>query len=113
MPTKILHGRETARRHVIFNNGANVLIIPSGRDEIHAFDPAVVRGLYQVPGRWRAVADVTYEEHFGAVAVEAVEVAGNVNIDDFAEFEGAVVGYAVADNFVHGGAARFGEAAVV
>lgn len=47
------------------------------------------------------------------VAVEAVVVEGYVYVDNVAIFENGLVGYAVADHFVNGGADRFGKVAIV
>ena len=38
---------------------------------------------------------------------------GDVNIDNIAVFQCLIVGYAVADDVIHGRADRFGEAAIV
>src|SRR5690606_35796472 len=56
--------------------------------------------------------DVSHEEGRVEVTVHAVVVGGDVDVDDVAVDEGGVVGDAVADHFVDGGAARFGEATV-
>jgi hypothetical protein len=45
--------------------------------------------------------------------MEAAVVEGDVDVEDVAVLEGALVGDAVADDFVDGCADRFGEVAVV
>lgn len=50
---------------------------------------------------------------FVEVAVVATVVEGYVDVDDVAVFEGALVGDAVTDDFVDGGADRFRKVNVV
>jgi hypothetical protein len=83
-----------------FDVGDGLLETLSGR-----FDQADVVGV-----RFGFVADVV---GFVEVAVVAVVEEGDVEVDDVAVFEGAVVGDTVADDFVDGAAVGFGEVVVV
>lgn len=66
---------------------------------------AGVGDVNQALGLW---ADLTNGVHAAGVAVVAVFFDGNVDVEDVAVFQGFVVGYAVADDVIDGGAAGFG-----
>ena len=78
----------------------------------HGLDAAhhrVLRALDEQVGLFVDRADL---EHGAGVAVDAVLVGGDVNVDDVAVFERAVVGDAVADDLVDRGTDGLGEAHV-
>ena len=72
--------------------------------------PALPGHLDQRPG---VAVDLADEEGGVAVAVHAVEIGGDVDVDDVAVLQRAVVGDAVADHLVDRGADRLGVAVVV
>ena len=65
--------------------------------------------------RWAIGGDFADGKHTAGIAVEAVFFNGQVDVDDVAFFQRLVIGNAVADNVVDGGAAgfRIGRVAVV
>ena len=98
---------------VFFDDGAGVAEGHAGFDEFDGFVEAFA-GCFDDThgGRVRACegADVV---GFVEVAVEAVVVEGDVEVDDVAFEEETLVGNAVADYFVDGCANGFGEVDVV
>ena len=112
MPTKVSNRGESPRHDVVFDNGANILVFVARPDEIHGRDPAIVGSLQQFLRRLVRFG-VRGEKHFGTVAVVAIQVAGNVQINKVPFLERAIVGDAMADDFVDRCAAGFWETVVV
>ena len=79
----------------------------AGPDRLDAALERLAGPLDQQP---RLLVDVTGEEGGVGVAVHAVEVAGDVDVDEVAVLDDAVVGDAVADDFVDAGAQALREA---
>ena len=82
-------------------------------DQLYGLVEGLARGLdhaHRVRVRARLVPDVVGLVQVGVVAVV---VERDVQVDDVPVDEGALVGYAVADDLVHRRAHRLGEAAVV
>lgn len=111
---KIADRTESTRHHVLFNDTADFLVFPSRLHNGTRRDPTVVRRLQQVGGGSVDGATVVGDDkHFRAVSVVAVEVDGNVEVDDIADGEGTVVRDAVANHFVDGSATGFGVAMII
>lgn len=98
---------------VFFNGAAGLAEEHAGLDEFDGFGEAFAGGFDDADG-------VAVGEGFGAdivgfikVAVEAAVVEGDVEVEDVAAEKDALVGDAVADYFVGGGADGFGEVDVV
>jgi hypothetical protein len=60
-----------------------------------------------------SVVKLAGDKHFAAVAVEAVQVDGNVQIHNVTIFQLAIVGDTVANDFVHTRTTTFRKAVVV
>lgn len=93
---KVAHRRVALRRDVILNDAANVLIVVAGLDELTGFDPAIVRGLQQ---SFRFVVGGSSHKHFAAITVVAIQIDCNVNVDNVAILQFAIVRDSVADYF--------------
>lgn len=84
----------------------------AGLDELDRLGEAVAGGLDDAHGV-RVLVGFADVVGLVQVAVEAAVVEGDVDVEDVAVLEGALVGDTVADDFVDGCADRFGEVAVV
>ena len=98
---------------VFFNHGARVAEGHARFDELDGFVEAFARGFDDADGGRIRAGKWAYIICFVEVAVEAVVVEGDVEVYDVAFEEDALVGDAVADYFVDGGADGFGEVNVV
>jgi len=121
--TKVSDGRKAPGCDIILDDGSDILIILPWPHEFHRQEPGIVRCLQEASG---VVVDVDVnvvwfvwiliswdDEHFRAIAVISVDVTCDVEVDDVALFEFAIVWDAVADDFVDGCAAGFREAVVI
>lgn len=95
MSAELLDGGKSLGDDVILNDRANVLVVVAGLDEIHRLDPAIVRGLEELPA---GLVGLASHEHFGTISVISVEVARNVNVDDVTFFQFTIVGDSMADD---------------
>jgi hypothetical protein len=111
---KIADRTVSFRYHVLFNDPADFLVLAARLDDRAGGNPAVVGGLQQV-GRFGIdrAAVVRDDKHFRTIAVIAVEVDGNVEVDNIADGEGTVVWNAVANHLVDGGATGLGVAVII
>ena len=82
-------------------------------DELDGFIEAFAGGFDDADGGGIGAGEGADVVCFVEVAVEAVVVKGDVEVDDVAFEEDALVGDAVADDFIDGGADGFGEIDVV
>lgn len=98
---------------VFLNYAAGVAEGHAWFDELDCFVEAFAGGFDDADGGRVGAGLFAYVVCFVEVAVEAVVVEGDVEVDDVAFEEDALVGDAVADNFVDGGADGFGEVDVV
>ena len=98
---------------MFFNDAAGVAEGHAGFDELDGFVEAFAGGFDDADGGGVRAGEGADVVCFVEVAVEAVVVEGDVEVDDVAFEEDALVGYAVADYFVDGGADGFGEVDVV
>ena len=78
----------------------------------HRSDPALHRSARALDERSRPSVDLADRVGRVRVAVDAVEIGGDVQVDEVALLEDGRVGDAVADDLVDRGADRFGEAHV-
>mmetsp|Transcript_14194 Transcript_14194/g.28313 ORF Transcript_14194/g.28313 Transcript_14194/m.28313 type:complete len:353 (+) Transcript_14194:391-1449(+) len=108
---EVLDGGEAVADDPVFDDPPDVLVGPPRPDEVEGLDPAVVGGLDKPPVH--GIQRLAHDEHLRAVPVVPVQVHRDVHVHDIAVLQRPVVGYAVADNLVDGGAARLGEAVVV
>jgi hypothetical protein len=95
---------------VIFNDSSNVLVIFAGFHELTGRDPRVVRRLHEVLS---GIVQLAGDKHFAAIAVEAVQVDGNVQINNITVFQLAIIGNPVTDDFIHTRTATLRKAVVV
>ena len=77
------------------------------------FFKALPRALHHANCVWVGLGFVPHVVCLVKVAVEALVVQGNVNVDDVAVHESALVGNAMADDLVDRGADGLGEVIVV
>ena len=98
---------------VFFDDGAGVAEGHAGFDEFDGFVEAFAGGFDDADGGGVGAGERADVVCFVEVAVETVVVEGDVEVDDVAFEEEALVGDAVADYFVDGGADGFGEVDVV
>ena len=98
---------------VFFNHPSGVAEGHAWFDELDGFVEAFAGGFDDADGGRVGAGLLAYVVCFVEVAVEAVVVEGDVEVDDVAFEEDALVGDAVADYFVDGGADGFGEVDVV
>lgn len=98
---------------VFFNHAARVAEGHAWFDELDGFVEAFTGGFDDADGGRIGAGKGAYVVCFVEVAVEAVVVEGDVEVDDVAFEEDALVRDAVADYFVDGGADRFREVDVV
>ena len=98
---------------VFFDYGAGVAEGHAGFDKLDSFVEAFAGGFDNTDGGGVGAGKMSDVVCFVEVAVEAVVVEGDVEVDDVAFEEEALVGDAVADYFVDGGADGFGEVDVV
>jgi hypothetical protein len=96
----------------LFDRVAVVAEEGAGFDEFDRLFQAVAGGLDDAHAV-RVLVGFADVVGFVQIAVEAAVVEGDVDVEDVAVLEGALVGDAVADDFVGGGADGFGEVAVV
>ena len=92
---ELLHRGEAPGDDVILDDGPDVLVVVSRLHELHGLDPAIVRGLDEVP---TGLIGLAGHEHLRAVSVISVQVARDVDVDDVPLGQRAVVGDAVADD---------------
>ncbi len=102
--------REIQGFDVFLDGVADVAQARPGLDRADAAPHGLEAHLGQALGRHRGLAHVV---HAAGVAVEAVLDDGDIDIDDVAGFELAVVGDAVADHVVDRGADGLGKAPVI
>ena len=102
---KFAHHTQAVAFGKALNRMAHVAQIGPGLDLDDAVPHGVIGQRAQAFGRHRAFA---HNEHAAAVAVPAVLDDGHVHIDDVAFLQRLVIGNAVADLVVDGGADRFG-----
>jgi hypothetical protein len=107
---KVAHRGKAPGHNVIFNNGSNILVVVAGLHKLTGRNPRVVRCLDQGLG---LVVGFSCHEHFTTVSVKAVQVYGNVQIDNVSFLQGSIVGNAVTNHFVDGCAAGFGKAVII
>ena len=107
---EVAHHPEPVGLGVVLDGRADVGHRPPRPHRGDAQVEALPGDLHQPAGR---VVDRPHQERGAGVAVDAVEVDGDVEVDDVAVDQGAVVGDAVADDLVHRRAQRLGEAVVV
>ena len=98
---------------VFFNHGARVAESHARFDELDGFVEAFAGGFDDADGGRVRAGKWAYVVCFVEVTVEAVVVEGDVEVDDVAFEEDALVGDAVADYFVDGCADGFGKVDVV
>ncbi len=98
---------------VFFDHGARVSEGHARFDELDGFVEAFAGGFDDADGGRIRAGKLAYVVCFVEVAVEAVVVEGDVEVDDIAFEEEALVGDAMADYFVDGGADRFREVDVI
>ena len=98
---------------VFFNHPSGVAEGHAWFDELDGFVEAFAGGFDNADGGRVGASLFAHIVCFVEVAVEAVVVEGDVEVDDVAFEEDALVGDAVADYFVDGGADGFGEVDVV
>ena len=98
---------ETLR--VGLNDATDDVDFAARADGLDAAHHRVLRALDEQMGFFVDSADL---EHRAGVAMHAVLVGGDVDVDDVAVFERAVVRNAVADDLIDGGADGLGEAHV-
>ena len=98
---------------VFFNHGTRVAESHARFDELDGFVEAFAGGFDDADGGRIRACKCAYVVCFVKVAVEAVVVEGDVEVDNVAFEKDALVGNAVADYFVDGGADGFGEVDVV
>mmetsp|Transcript_30471 Transcript_30471/g.89088 ORF Transcript_30471/g.89088 Transcript_30471/m.89088 type:complete len:252 (-) Transcript_30471:51-806(-) len=95
MSAEFLHRGKAPGGDVILNDGPNVLVIVVRLDELHRLDPAIVRGLDEIPS---GLVGFARHEHFRAISVISVQVARNVDVDDVPLGQRTIVGDTVADD---------------
>jgi hypothetical protein len=110
VPAKVAHRGKAPGHNVILDDRSNILVVVAGLHKLTGRNPRVVRGLEQGSGLF---VGFSRHEHFTAVSVKAIEVYGNVQIDNVSFLQGSIVGNAVTNHFVDGGAAGFGKAVVI
>lgn len=98
---------------VFFDDGARVAEGHAGFDEGDGLVEAFAGGFDDADGGRVGARERADVVGFVEVAVEAGVVEGDVEVDDVAFEEETLVGDAVADYFVDGGADGFGEVDVV
>ena len=98
---------------VFFNHAAGVAEGHAWFDELDGFVEAFAGGFDDADGGRIRAGKGAHVVCFVEVAVEAVVVEGDVEVNDVAFEEDALVWDAVADDFVNGGADGFGEVDVV
>ena len=91
---------------------AGVADVAEGGAGLHGFDAGHHALVGDVDQALRLRADGAHGIHAAGIAVEAVFFDGDVDVEDITVFQGLVVGDAVADNVVYGGAAGFGEGGI-
>lgn len=81
---KITDRAQPAGSYVIFDDAANIFIIPTGKHELTRRNPTIVRGLQQMFG---GIIDiVAHDEHFRTIAMIAIRIYGHINVDDITLF---------------------------
>ena len=103
----------TSTLGVFFNHGPRVAESHARFDELDGFVEAFAGGFDDADGGRIRAGKWAYVVCFVEVAVEAVVVEGDIEVDDVAFEEDALVGDAVTDYFIDGGADGFGEIDVV
>ena len=98
---------------VFFNHASRVAEGHAWFDELDGFVEAFAGGFDDADGGRVGAGLFAHIVCFVEVAVEAVVVERDVEVDDVAFEEDALVGDAVADDFVDGGADGFGKVDVV
>ena len=97
---KVLDGAESSLDDVILHDATNVLVIPPGLDNVHGRYPTIVRGLQQtLDGRVGRLLP-THHKHFGTIPVVPIQITGNVQVDNVALLQLAIVWNAVANHLV-------------
>ena len=91
---------------------AGIADVAEGDAGLHNLDTGHHALVGDVDQALRLRADGAHGIHAAGIAVEAVFFDGDVDVEDVAVFQGFVVGNAVADNVVYGGAAGFGEGGI-
>ncbi len=107
---EVAHDAVAEAGGVFFDDAADDVDFAAGAHGFHGPVEGFFGALNQQTGFFVDVAD---EQGAVGVAVHAVEVGGDIQVEDVAVFEHGGVGDSVADDFVEGGADALGEAAVV
>jgi hypothetical protein len=110
VPAKVAHRGKAPGHNVIFNDRSNILVVVAGFHKLTGRDPRVVRGLEQ--GSTLFVG-FSRDEHFTAVSVKAIQVYGNVEIDNVSFLQSAIVRNAVTNHFVDTRATRLRKAVII
>ena len=107
---EIAHHRAALRLRKGLDGMADIADAPAGADRGDAAHQALVGDLDQPLGGALQLAD---RVHAAGIAMPAIDDEGHVDVDDVALAQRLLVGNAVADDVVDGGAARLAVAAIV
>lgn len=108
--TKVSDGRKASFHNNVFNDTTDILVVVARFAKLHGRYPAIICCLQQFLGSLIRFAS---NKHFRAVTVVAIQVARNVEIDQVAFIELAIIWNAMADYLIDRGTARFGKSVVV
>ena len=103
--TELAHHAETLAFGKLLDGVAYVAQMDAGFDHLDAMPHGVVGHRAQPFG---CDGDIANHEHAAGIAMPAVFDHGDVHVDDIALFQGLVIGNAMADLVVDGGADRLG-----